>query len=100
MYKKLRLERYTRTICIPAQRDLSGNSRPGNEIGSLPADRRASYTAVRHRYCKCPRGSGFYAPLLRLSGEEKRASQEVHRALDTPAATVEDVGVDHRRLHA
>jgi hypothetical protein len=30
----------------------------------------------------------------------KGGLQEVHRALDTPASSVEDVGVDHGRLHA
>jgi hypothetical protein len=42
---------------------------------------------------------GLHALPRRIESQRRRL-QEVHRALHAPASTVEDVGVDHRRLHA
>ena len=70
-----------------------------NEICTLLPDKRASYTRGKRRISlqvevaytlaagqRCPLGW--------------RGLQEVHRALDAPAAAIEHVSVNHRGLHA
>jgi hypothetical protein len=69
-----------------------------NEIGILPADRRASYTGGKARISTRAGAASTRHCYAQRRGET--GSQEIHRALDAPATTVEHMGVDHRGLHA
>jgi hypothetical protein len=73
-------------------------SRPQNKICAVRAQRWSAYTSKEAPISIHSREAYSCNRDLRL--DRKGGLQEVHRALDTPAAPVEDVGVDHRRLHA